>query len=85
MVNHEWWWEAPVLLHGRQHIMKMPIRVRRVSSSAYRASCPALPGCSVEASSREEAVSKVRWAMRGYVASFDVPDPDRFDLDVQVG
>ena len=41
----------------------------------YRASCPALPGCSVRAESHQEAQKKIEQAVRGYIASLHAEVP----------
>ncbi len=47
--------------------MNLAIRIVKDASSAYRASCPALPGCEVLASTLSEARSRIREAIRGYL------------------
>lgn len=42
---------------------------------SYRASCPALPGCTVFGRSIREAQVRVRQAMRGYLEHLDIALP----------
>ena len=49
----------------------------------FVAECPSLPGCISQGRTREEAISNVREAIQGYIASLEqdtlpVP-PERFD------
>ena len=55
--------------------MKIAAKIVREQSGAYRASCPALPGCTVRAASYEEARAKLDEAVRGYLCSLDVALP----------
>ena len=63
--------------------MKLVIRLSRVSEAAYVAWCPALPGCSVRANSRDEAHHRIRDAVTGYLASLDVALPRELDNKLQ--
>jgi predicted RNase H-like HicB family nuclease len=55
--------------------MKMVITVSRTVIGRFRARCPALPGCWVDAQSSQEAVHCLRQAIRGYLASLDAVVP----------
>ena len=55
--------------------MNLAIHISRKLGSAYRASCPSLPGCQVYGSSPEEARDKIRQAVRGYLSSLEVALP----------
>jgi predicted RNase H-like HicB family nuclease len=55
--------------------MSLAIHIARRAESAYRAWCPSLPGCSVYGQSVEEARSRIREAVHGYVARLDVALP----------
>jgi len=62
--------------------MKVAIRIDLKTAGVYRASCPALPGCVVFGRSHEEARQKIDQAVRGYLASLDVPVPRRLEQEV---
>ena len=55
--------------------MRMTVKITRISSGAYRAWCPALPGCVVWGASRTEAQEKIEKAVWGYLASLNVALP----------
>jgi predicted RNase H-like HicB family nuclease len=55
--------------------MKMVITVNQTMTGRFRARCPALPGCWVDARSSQDAVQDLRQAIRGYLASLDVIVP----------
>ncbi len=55
--------------------MKLVVKISREVGGAYRASCPALPGCVVWGQSREEAKTKINQAIEGYLASLNVALP----------
>ena len=54
--------------------MEVVIRITR-DERGYRASCPALPGCSIRAQSQQEAQKKIDQAVRGYIASLHAEVP----------
>ena len=56
--------------------MKLVVKIVRHGDCGYRASCPALPGCSVSAETEEQARSRIRDAVVGYLASLDVALPE---------
>ena len=62
--------------------MRMVIEILEVSAGAYRARCPALPGCAVVGSSAEDARSKMADAVGGYLASFDSAGPEYVEIEV---
>jgi predicted RNase H-like HicB family nuclease len=47
--------------------MNLTIRIARQTAGAYRAWCPALPGCTVVGQSMLEVQSKIHDAVRTYV------------------
>ena len=55
--------------------MKLAVKIVRCADRRYRASCAALPGCVVHAGTREQAQSRIRDAVVGYLASMDVALP----------
>ena len=55
--------------------MKVQVKISHVQERGYRAWCPALPGCKVWGQSRDEALEKIRLAVRGYLASLEVALP----------
>ena len=55
--------------------MESAVRIAGPLDGAYRAWCPALPGCAVYGRSRCEAKAKIRQAVRGYLEHLDVALP----------
>ena len=55
--------------------MRLVIRIVGQTGGAFKAWCPALPGCAVFAGSREEAQVRIRAAVEGYLASLNVALP----------
>jgi predicted RNase H-like HicB family nuclease len=55
--------------------MNLAIRMTRESVGAYRAWCPALPGCAVCGQSAAETRLKIREAVGVYVANIEVALP----------
>ena len=55
--------------------MKLAIKIMEAPGTGYQAWCPALPGCSVFATSREQAWDRIQAAIAGYMASMDVALP----------
>jgi predicted RNase H-like HicB family nuclease len=51
--------------------MNLAIRIAKERGSAYRAWCPALPGCEVYGETMSAARSKIHDAVRGYVARLE--------------
>ncbi|MDA0987615.1 MAG: type II toxin-antitoxin system HicB family antitoxin [Chloroflexi bacterium] len=49
--------------------MKFVITLERDGDGFVIASCPALPGCHSQGRTSDEAVSNIREAIRGYIAS----------------
>ena len=55
--------------------MTLMTRITERPGGAYRAVCPALPGCWVVGRTRNEARAKIAEAVEGYLASLDVTLP----------
>ena len=55
--------------------MKVCVRIARTTSGRYLAWCPALPGCTVVAQSRQEAKRKIDEAFRGYLDHLETALP----------
>lgn len=55
--------------------MKLAIKIIKTPGLGYQAWCPALPGCSVVAISRDQAWERIQTAVQGYLASMDVALP----------
>ncbi|MCE5327585.1 MAG: type II toxin-antitoxin system HicB family antitoxin [Planctomycetaceae bacterium] len=51
--------------------MKLAARIMRQSDGTYRAWCPALPGCRACATTRREALERVRLAAKGYLENIE--------------
>jgi predicted RNase H-like HicB family nuclease len=55
--------------------MKLAVKIARQFGGAYKAWCPALPGCAVLSPSRLDALSRIQTAATGYLASLEVALP----------
>lgn len=55
--------------------MNLAIRISRNATFGYRATCPALPGCTVYGDTAEEARNKIHEAVNGYVAHLEMTLP----------
>jgi predicted RNase H-like HicB family nuclease len=51
--------------------MNLTIRIAKQTGCAYRAWCPALPGCEVYGQTLTESRSKIQDAIRGYAANVE--------------
>jgi predicted RNase H-like HicB family nuclease len=51
--------------------MNLTIRIAKQIGCAYRAWCPALPGCEVYGETLTEARSKIQDAIRGYASNLE--------------
>ena len=68
---------------------KFAILLERDEDGYVVASCPALPGCHSQGRTRQEAISNIREAVRGYVASMHkhgepIPTSDMEEIEVAV-
>ena len=68
---------------------KFAVLLERDEDGYVVASCPALPGCHSQGRTRQEAVSNIREAIRGYVASMrkhgePLPTSDVEEIEVAV-
>ena len=69
--------------------MKFAITLEQDEDGYIVASCPALPGCHSQGQSREEALTNIKEAIRGYVASMrkhgePVPVAEVAEIEVTV-
>lgn len=69
--------------------MKFAITIEQDEDGFFVASCPALPGCHSQGRTREEAVTNVTEAIKGYIASMrkhgePVPQADVEEVEVKV-
>ncbi len=55
--------------------MRLAIHFMHLPNGYCRASCPALPGCTVYGETREQARARIQDAISGYLASLDVALP----------
>jgi len=55
--------------------MKMVLKIAKCPDRTYAAWCPALPGCTVRAETKELAEDRIRDAVLGYLSSLDVALP----------
>lgn len=60
--------------------MRIRIAVGRTSNGVFRASCPSLPGCTVEAATPETVQERMRRAILAYVCSLNATPPAVIDL-----
>ncbi len=51
--------------------MKLCVHIKQEHDGRYKAFCPALPGCTSDGHTREEAKDNLDEAIRGYIASLD--------------
>jgi len=69
--------------------MKFAITFEQDEDGYIVVSCPALPGCHSQGRTKEEAITNVREAIRGYIASMrkhGEPIPSIMDVEeVEVG
>ncbi len=57
--------------------MKLAVRIVEEPNGLIRAWCPALPGCAVRGTSRQDAARKIEEAIRAYLASLNVVVPPK--------
>jgi len=55
--------------------MKLAIGIAGDPRRGFQAWCPALPGCTVFGATEDEARSRIRDAIAGYLANLDVAPP----------
>lgn len=65
--------------------MKIVVRVIAESVESFRAWCPSLPGCVARGRSQDEARMNMEGAIRGYLASMNVPEPHHVEQHLIVG
>ena len=68
--------------------MKFRIVIEQDEDGAFVASCPSLPGCHSQGSTRSEAMANIREAMVGYLESLRAhgdPIPPSIDEEVVEG
>ena len=56
-------------IEKREVRLKFSITMEKDEDGFIAISCPALPGCHSQGRNREEAISNIKEAIRGYVAS----------------
>lgn len=64
--------------------MKLAIKISHQSNGRYRASCPCLPGCVVDADTEAEAFHKIEAAVGSYLMSLNVAPPAEVQQQVLV-
>ena len=62
--------------------MKLCVRIAQNDAGEYTAQCPSLPGCTVRASTKEEACERLDEAIRGYIAAVNNFVPEHLDHEV---
>jgi predicted RNase H-like HicB family nuclease len=65
--------------------VKLRVIIEQDEDGAFIATCPSLPGCVSQGDTRAEALSNIRDAVAGYLASLkkhDEPIPPSIDEDV---
>ena len=61
--------------------MKINIDILLEENGLYRASCPALPGCTTQGRTRAEAQETLQEALVGYLYSLDVAVPAELERE----
>ena len=59
--------------------MKLCVRITQSDRGDFVAACPSLPGCVTRGASREEAISQLEEAIRGYIAAVGDFVPERVE------
>jgi predicted RNase H-like HicB family nuclease len=59
--------------------MKLCVRITQSDRGDFVATCPSLPGCVTRGGSREEAISQLDEAIRGYIAAVGDFVPERVE------
>ncbi len=62
--------------------MRLIVNLMQESSEKWRAWVPELPGCAARGQSPGDVRKRIDQAIRGYLASLDLPDPDDIEEDV---
>jgi len=62
--------------------MRIAVILAMIEPGHWRSRCPSLPGCGAMGQSRQEALRNIDLAIRGYVASLDVPFPLTLSLSI---
>ena len=68
--------------HRKEEQMKLCVRVVRNDVGGYTAQCPSLPGCTVHATTKQEACERLDEAIRGYIAAVNNFVPEHLDHEV---
>ena len=55
--------------------MRITVIIAMIHPGHWRSRCPSLPGCGAMGQSKQEALRNIDLAIRGYLASMDVPLP----------
>lgn len=51
--------------------MRLSVRIFRNENGGYTAVCPSLPGCMCRGETREETMSRIDEAVKGYIAALN--------------
>jgi predicted RNase H-like HicB family nuclease len=62
--------------------MRITVIIAMIEPGRWRSRCPSLPGCGAMGQSEQEALRSIDLAIRGYLASLDVPFPLELDLSI---
>ena len=62
--------------------MKIVVSMVHESPDAWRAWVPELPGCAARGRSQRDVENKIDEAIRGYLASWDVPVPQDIEEEL---
>ena len=62
--------------------MKIHVSISRDAKNQWRAWVPDLPGCVARGESQQDAIGKIDRAIRGYLASWDAPEPDHLEEEM---
>jgi predicted RNase H-like HicB family nuclease len=67
-------WYAARNKEEKDSAMRFLVHITQMSEELFQVSCPGLPGCITYGQSKEQAVQRMETAVRGYLASLDVPE-----------
>jgi predicted RNase H-like HicB family nuclease len=62
--------------------MKVCINIIPDGQGGYRAVCPALPGCSTKAQTRQQAQERIREMIKGYLAAVSDFVPEHLEPEL---
>jgi len=58
-----------MIVKNKETLIKFVITIEKDEDGCFIASCPVLPGCHSQGKTKEEAITNIKEAIRGYIAS----------------